>query len=110
MIVFELTMPNKGSWNGKWSQEGTCFARVYKQSGVPKEYWDKDFYYSWDDGWTVCVSVKQMSASEARKIERRSKGFCGYDWMIRSIIECGQILTRSERRAIREVRNDNIKS
>ena len=102
MIVFELTMPNKGSWNGKWSKEGTCFARTYKQSEVPKEYWNKDFYYRWDDGWTACVSVKQMPASEARKIERRSKGFCGYDWMIRSIIECGQILTESERRALRE--------
>ena len=97
MIVFELTMPNKGSWNGKWPQEGTCFVRICSQQKVPKEYWNKDFYYRWDDGWTACVSVTQMPAAEARKIERRSKGFCGYDWMIDSIIECGQILTRAER-------------
>jgi hypothetical protein len=37
MIVFELSMPNKGSWNGKWSQEGQCFARVIDQRKVPKE-------------------------------------------------------------------------
>lgn len=100
MIVFELTMPNKGSWNGKWSQEETCFARVYKQNVVPKEYWNKSFYYRWDDGWTACVSVTRVPAVEARKIEKRSKGFHGYDWMIESIIECGQILTRKERKAM----------
>ena len=100
MIVFELTMPGKGSWNGKWSQEGTCFARIRKERDVPKEYWNKDFYYGWDDGWTACVSVTQMPAAQARKIERKSKGFCGYDWMIKSIIECGEILTDKERRAM----------
>ena len=100
MIVFELTMPSKGSWNGKWSQEGTCFARTYSQHKVPKEYWNKKFYYRWDDGWTACVSVTQMPAEEARKIARKSKGFCGYDWMIDSIIECGRILTRAERKAM----------
>jgi len=29
-----------------------------------------------------------------------SKGFHGYDWMIDSIIECGQILTRKERKVM----------
>ena len=33
MIVFELSMPNKGSWNGKWSQEGQLFVRTRR------EYW-----------------------------------------------------------------------
>jgi hypothetical protein len=37
-----------------------------------------------------------MSASEARKIARKSKGFCGYDWMIRSIIKHGYIHAGSE--------------
>ena len=97
MIVFELSMPGKGSWNGKWSQEGQCFARIYDQRKVPKEYWNKSFFYRWDDGWEACVTVTQMPASEARKIERRSEGFCGYDWMIESIIQCGAIYTREER-------------
>ena len=96
MIAFELSMPNKGSWNGKWSQEGECFVRTMDQRKVPKEYWDKDFYYHWDDGWTACVSVRQCPASEARKIERKSKGFCGYDWMITSIIKYGEIKCRKE--------------
>lgn len=91
MIVFELSMPNKGSWNGKWSQEGELFVRTCRECDVPKEYWGKAFFYSWDDGWTACVTLTRMPAAEARKQERRSKGFCGYDWMIKSIIKYGDI-------------------
>ena len=96
MIVFELSMPNKGSWNGKWSQEGELFVRARDERTVPKEVWHKDFYYQWDDGWCACVSVRRMIAREARKLERRSKGFCRYDWMIESIIKFGEIRCRSD--------------
>lgn len=96
MIAFELTMPNKGSWNGRWSQEGQVFVRCYDQRKVPKEYWNKSFYYRWDDGWTACVTAHKVTTAEAKKLERQSKGFCGYDWMIRSIIQHGYIATKSE--------------
>ena len=96
MIVFELTMPNKGSWNGKWTQEGQLFVRIQRERDVPKEYWNKEYYYHWDDGWTACVTVTRMPANEARKLERKSKGFHGYDWMIRSIIKHGAIGTERE--------------
>lgn len=96
MIVFELSMPNKGSWNGKWSQEGHLFIRTRRECDVPKKYWNDSFYYHWDDGWTACVTVTRMSANEARKLERKSKGFCGYDWMIQSIIKHGAIGTERE--------------
>ena len=96
MIAFELTMPNKGSWNGRWSQEGQVFVRCYDQRKVPKEYWNKSFYYRWDDGWTACVAANKVTTAEAKKLERQSKGFCGYDWMIRSIIQHGFIATESE--------------
>lgn len=91
MIVFELTMPHCGSWNGKWSQEHKLHVRTKDERKVPKECWDKDFYYSWDDGWAACVTTRRMSVNEARKLERRSDGFCGYDWMIRSICKNGVI-------------------
>jgi hypothetical protein len=97
MIVFELTMPHVGSWNGKWSGADKRYIRTIDERRVPKECWDKDFHYRWDDGWCACVSVKRIKASEAKKLKMRSSGFCGYDWMIRSIIECGCILTDSER-------------
>lgn len=91
MIVFELTMPNRGSWNGKWSQEGKLFVRVKPERVVPKELWDNSFYYRWDDGWTACVTITRMSSTEARKLESKSAGFQGYDWMISSIIKNGYI-------------------
>ena len=91
MIVFELSMPNRGSWNGKWTGDKKVFVRVKRESLVPKELWNKDFYHHWDDGWTACVSVRRMPVKEARKLEKQSQGFCGYDWMINSIIQKGII-------------------
>lgn len=73
MSEFELSMPNKGSWNGKWSQEGQLFVRTRRERDVPKEYWNKSFFYRWDDGWTACVTTTRMPANEARKLERKSK-------------------------------------
>ena len=84
-------MPNKGSWDGKWTGETQTFARTRTEKRVPKELWNNSFYHRWDDGWTACVTVTQMPANEARKIMRKSKGFCGYDWMIESIIRFGEI-------------------
>ena len=104
MIVFELTMPHVSSWNGKWSGADKRYIRSIDERRVPKECWDKDFYYRFDDGWCACVSVKRAKATEAKKLEMRSSGFCGYDWMIRSIIECGCILTNAER--IKNKRNE----
>jgi hypothetical protein len=91
MIVFELTMPHKGSWNGKWSEEGTCFARTRSERIVPKEYWNENFYYRWDDGWSACVSVEKVDCKEGNELRKKSKGFCGYNWMVDSIIKKGVI-------------------
>ena len=92
MIVFELSMPNRGSWNNKWSGEEYYYIRIKAEKYVPKEVWNKDFYYTWNDGWTACVSVKHISSKEARKLEKKSNGFCGYDWMIKSIINNHKII------------------
>ena len=102
MIIFELTMPNCGSWSGKWSGEKRLYAKSRRNNQVPKEVVGKKFYYRWDDGWTACVSVKKVYYGEGRKIMRKSYGFCGYDWMIDSIINYGKILTKSEQEALIE--------
>ena len=91
MIVFELSMPNVGSWNGKWTGANRNYIRTMRECDVPKEYWNKDFYFHWDDGWSACISTTKMPCNEARKLERKSDGFCGYDWMIKSIIRNGEI-------------------
>ena len=96
MIVFELSMPGKGSWNGKWSGEGRPYIRVKDERTVPKELWGKDFFYRWDDGWEACVSISKMPSNEARKLEKKSVGFNGYDWMISSLIKFGRIMTQKE--------------
>ena len=96
MIVFKLSMPNVASWNGKWSGDGRCFARIYREKEVPKDVWNKSFYYRWDDGWCACVDVEKIPAKEARRIEKMSEGFRGYDWMIKSIIKHGKILIDKE--------------
>ena len=52
------------------------------------------------DGTMVGVLVfllSEQKRARRKKLEMRSSGFCGYDWMIRSIIECGCILTDSAR-------------
>ena len=91
MIVFELTMPHVGSWNGKWTGSDKQYIRTRKERTVPKELWSKDFFYRWPDGWEACVSVTRMKSSDAKKLENKSAGFRGYDWMIDSLIADGHI-------------------
>ena len=95
MIIFELTMPHVNTWNGHWSGEDLLYIRKRSEREVPKELWGKDFYYRWPDGWGACVSVRRMRAKEAARLEKKSAGFCGYDWMIRSLINNGCIRTEA---------------
>lgn len=84
-------MLNRNTWNGKWTGDEMIFARSRKDREVPKEVIGKSFLYHWDDSWTACVSVDKMDCKEANKIIKKSSGFCGYDWMIESIIRYGEI-------------------
>ena len=93
MIVFFLNMPHVASWNDKWSGEGKLYAKIRKDSEVPKEYINQTFEYRWPDGWGASVSIEQVDAKEAAKIRKQSAGFRGYDWMIDSIIDHGKIIT-----------------
>ena len=96
MIVFKLTMPNRNTWNGKWSGDEKVFAKIKYNKDVPKEIIGKSFLYHWDDGWTACVSVDKMDSKEARAYIKKSVGFCGYDWMIESIIRYGEIRRKKD--------------
>ncbi len=98
-LRFELSMPGRGSWNGRWSGEGIPYQMV-KQIGTSKAAKEKGkvlckqgfFRYRWDDGWEALVKVTIVDAREARQI-RRKTDFCGFDWMVTSIIEHGEITT-----------------
>ena len=98
ILCFELSMPGVNSWNGKWSGAEKLYARTMnfgrtqKQAEKAKEILGKRYYrYNFGDGWAAGVSVKQVDPKEAAKIRRKSAGFCGYDWMIDSIIQNGVI-------------------
>ena len=103
ILGFTLTMPNVGAWNGKWAGEKNIY---FRKRNVPKQQAIKllgenecmNFHYSWNDGWGANVNVRIMDAKEANKLQNHSRGFCGYDWMIDSILEHGEIRKRTIKR------------
>jgi len=99
-VGFYLSMPNNNSWDGKWSGEGRLYAKRRKLTKTLKDKIEQlldgqdsqGFYFGWSDGWGANVEVKLINGKEARKISTKSKGFCGYDWMIDSILKHGKII------------------
>jgi hypothetical protein len=96
IIAFELTMPSAGSWNGKWTGEKDLHVKCKtlektKAEKILGNSSEKHFSYRWDDGWCANIRVRKVFAAEKKSLEKRSTGFCGYDWMINSIIEHGDI-------------------
>jgi hypothetical protein len=91
-------MPNCGSWNNRWSGEGRLYARVrsitkdMQNKYNIKEKLDKGYYYNFGDGWGANISVEQIDSKAANKLRKNSKGFCGYDWMIDSILKNNKII------------------
>ncbi len=101
-LAFFLSMPGCASWNGRWSGEGKCYAIVRNFSGIKETAKAREihathyFSYGWSDGWRAAIEVKEVSCSEARGIRAKSQGFCGYDWMVDSIVARGKILADHE--------------
>lgn len=105
-LSFELTMPNVGSWNGKWTGADKKYyvIRKYADKILERPHFvdllkdGKDsWYYSWGDGWGANVRVEIVDNKEAAKRRKISKGFCGYEWMIDTIVSHGKILTSTEK-------------
>lgn len=104
-ISFELTMPNVGSWNGKWTGAAKKYfvIRGFRATDGNKligsifmEGPKARFYYNFGDGWGANVTAEIVDAVEARKRSKQSAGFCGYEWMIDSIIKHGKILVEDK--------------
>lgn len=93
LFAFTLSMPGVNSWDGKWTGEGSLYAKTQavleKDADALKDYYSYDF----GDGWRAAVKVRRVDSREAAKIRKKSKGFCGYDWMIASILQHGDIRT-----------------
>jgi hypothetical protein len=91
LIAFELSMPNVGSWNGRWTGEKDLYVRVKK---LPKQQAESilqkpTYSYNFGDGWRASIKATQVDSKEATGLRKKSRGFCGYDWMIDSIIKKG---------------------
>lgn len=95
-LIFTLSMPSRGSWNNKWSGDDRKYVkarRFYKKDfdKLP-DIIDKYHEYRWNDGWTAVVDVKHVTTvKEKNACVKGSVGFCGYDWMIDSLLEHGMI-------------------
>ena len=95
-ILFRLSMPSNSSWDGKWSGRE-------KNYTIRKNITDKKFtelfgdrannswFYNFGDGWTAKVTGRLLDKGERAK---KSDGFCGYNWMVNSIIWDNEIKTR----------------
>lgn len=90
-VVFQLSMPGRSSWDGRWSGEGRNYARVRDLSddqvarlGISESprYWT----HRWSDGWVAEISARVVPAGEELA---KSDGFNGYDWMIDNLIVRG---------------------
>jgi len=108
ILSFELTMPNVGSWNGKWTGADRKYYvirkvsdRYLKSKDHLKELIEKgqdSWHYSWNDGWGANVRVQKIDSIEAAKRRKLSKGFAGYEWMINSILFYGEIMNDAQRK------------
>lgn len=98
IIAFELSMPSNNAWDGKWSGADKRYVRVFNVGAAKKARakWQPliargYFRYSFGDGWVAAVSVREVDTPEAKKLRKITAGFCGYDWMIDSIRDDGEI-------------------
>jgi len=93
---FEITMPNVGSWNGQWTGEKNLhFAFRNLDKETLSKIDGKNYYYNFGDGWGANIKVIRMDSKSRAKIQRRNKGFMGYDWMIDSIINNDKIIIKT---------------
>lgn len=96
ILAFILTMPGRASWNGRWSGDESFHALVRsfprgKEQQAEELVRLKGFSYDFGDGWRAQIRVQPVDRTEARTLLRRSRGFYGYDWMVDSIINDGDI-------------------
>jgi len=100
ILSFQLTMPCNSSCNGKWSGDDSRYYRfktVSEKQG--DELSEQTFTYSFGDGWVAAVRIEKIDSAEKKKRIKVSSGFCGYEWMIDSIIDHGKILNTVHRSA-----------
>ena len=94
-ILFRLTMPRTGSWDGKWSgqERNYTLVRSVKQKRIDELGIPTRWRHNFGDGWAANVEATIMQPGERKP---KSDGFCGYDWMVDGIIRWGDTACRCE--------------
>jgi hypothetical protein len=98
IVSFELTMPGVASWNNKWSGEGKKYfkhRKILVSHPIAKalmEVPDIQHTYRWEDGWMAKVTLRRIDSKTKTKEAKQSAGFCGYEWMIDSILRHNKII------------------
>lgn len=100
-LLFTLSMPNNNSWNGRWSgaSKNYCATRSFR-GNKPEEKARAlvgSHYYNFGDGWGASIAVVEIAGRTPK-----SDGFCGYEWMIDSLIAHGKILNHAQKADLRE--------
>ncbi len=85
--IFELSMPSNNSWNGKWSGKEAKYTVAKNISEKKAKTLESYYTYNFGDGWVAGVTVRI-----AKPREKATNKFCGYNWMIDSILYKGEII------------------
>jgi hypothetical protein len=94
-VEFKLNMPGRTTWNGAWSGDDRNYTLVREVDDVVAAKLDgRTWSYGWNDGWRarICACVVPADMQLAK-----SDGFCGYDWMVESILWYDAIYADHER-------------
>lgn len=95
IVSFELTMPNRASWNGGWTGDANKYYIIKSFTDKSDLEFMKElpnsWYHNFGDGWTAKINAEIINSNEAAKRRKISKGFYGYEWMVTSIINQGTI-------------------
>jgi len=88
LVIFTLSMLNNNSWDGKWSGENRLYYIIKDLVKPPKL---GVYSYNFGDGWRAAITVREVTSTAADSLRKQSEGFCGYEWMVDSIIKDGDI-------------------
>jgi hypothetical protein len=97
-LIFRLSMPGTGPNGERWNSDNRVHALIRpvprnlkSTENANKLLAAKSWRYDFGDGWIAQVDVEQGTQQTVHRARRLSQGFCGYDWMVASILEHGEI-------------------
>ena len=102
VLLFEYGHSRVGSWNGKWSGEGSVFAKEVLRTKERKQHLESlgidckkgakhKFTHDFGDGWVAEINMTVGNKKDFKQIMNASQGFMGYEWIIDSILKHGKV-------------------